>query len=139
MSMQSMRRCLHRAARDGDIDRSSDLSLWDDVNLFDDMGLTPLHYAAQGKQIEAAAVLLRSGALVNENHDATIRTSPAGWARRHACARKGRTDAVGGKCVHLWQRIREALVCRRPGACVSRVTGTGMRGIPSSLLQEVSH
>ncbi|MBD8530377.1 MULTISPECIES: ankyrin repeat domain-containing protein [unclassified Massilia] len=72
---------LHRAASDGDIQETERLILSGyDVNLFDDMGYAPLHYAVEGKQIEAIGVLLRHGALVNANDDATIGETPLALA-----------------------------------------------------------
>lgn len=72
---------LHRAAADGDIAGIGQLILAGyDVKLFDDMGRTPLHHAAEGGQLEAASTLLRAGAQVNANDDATIGETPLALA-----------------------------------------------------------
>lgn len=64
---------LHRAAENGDIQEIERLLLLGyDVNLFDDMGHTPMHRAIVGRQSKVVDVLLRHGALVNANDDATI-------------------------------------------------------------------
>jgi ankyrin repeat protein len=72
---------LHRAASDGDIQEIDRLILSGyDVNFFDDMGYAPLHHAVEGKKVEAIEVLLRHGALVNANDDATIGETPLALA-----------------------------------------------------------
>lgn len=72
---------LHRAAEDGDILEIERLLLSGyDVNLFDDLGHTPLHRAVLSKQYNAAQVLLRHGADVNANDDATIGETPLALA-----------------------------------------------------------
>ena len=72
---------LHRAGSDGDIAEIERLiGLGYDVNLFDDMGNTPLHYAVESEQVEAVKMLLRHGALINANDEATIGETPLSLA-----------------------------------------------------------
>ncbi|MFK3737442.1 ankyrin repeat domain-containing protein [Massilia sp. TN1-12] len=72
---------LHRAGRDGDIQEIGRLILLGyDVNLFDDMGYTPLHHAVEGQQKEAVEILIKRGALINANDDATIGETPLSLA-----------------------------------------------------------
>jgi ankyrin repeat protein len=72
---------LHRAAEDGDFQEVERLILSGyDVNLFDDLGHTPMHRTVVGGHCKAVEVLLRHGALINANDDATIGETPLALA-----------------------------------------------------------
>jgi ankyrin repeat protein len=72
---------LHRAAEDGDMKEIERLIVSGyDVNLVDDMGYTPLHRAVLGRQCNVVQKLLRQGANVNANDEATIGETPLGLA-----------------------------------------------------------
>jgi ankyrin repeat protein len=72
---------LHRAAEDGDLEEIERLILSGyDVDSFDDLGHTPMHRAVVGGQSKAVEVLLRRGALINANDEATIGETPLALA-----------------------------------------------------------
>jgi ankyrin repeat protein len=68
---------LHAAAQRGDLKMIERLvAAGHDINAFDGLGMTPLHYAAKGEQLDVAAYLLRRGADVNAHHEASIGNTP---------------------------------------------------------------
>lgn len=70
---------LHDAAYAGDIEEVK--RLLDEEyqpNEFDDLGKTPLHYAAEGCQLEVMKLLIDSGASVNAHDERVIGNTPLG-------------------------------------------------------------
>lgn len=76
---QHQRHQLHRAARDGDLERvQSLLAAKYPVNRFDELGKTPLHYAVAGEHLAVVDALLRAGANVNAHDERVIGDTPLG-------------------------------------------------------------
>jgi ankyrin repeat protein len=68
---------LHRAARDGDIEEMARLvASGFDMNLFDDISWTPLHYAVNCQNYNAAQWLLDHGSAVNASESAKVGETP---------------------------------------------------------------